>query len=171
MFSTADTFTGPYPYTVDGISYAYTEDLSNNFSVGIQVYFNAPVSYYEFSVVFDRGDVNPQVYTFTGCSDCTSTVTLTELPPFVPGGALATVSGTAPNVTQMAVTLGIDPSTPASVGPLVPLGFAFTNLNNPPSTGISQIGAPEPSTLILFGSGLLALAGARRCLMDRRRMG
>ena len=168
MMAAADTFNGPYPYMANGIGYAYNEDPSN-YSEGIQVYFSAPVSYYEFSVSFARGVINPQVSDFVQCSTCTPTVTWIELPPYSPYGLMATVSGTAPNVTQMNVTVSIDRSTPVYVGPLGFVPFTITNLNNPSSTGITQVGdAPEPATLSLAGLALIAMVvGRRRWIAER----
>jgi hypothetical protein len=75
---------------------------------------------------------------------------------------MATVSGTAPNVTQMNVRVGFDPS-PAYGGSLSFVPFTISNLNNPPSTGISQVGdAPEPATLSLAGLALVAMVVWRR---------
>ena len=162
MIAAADTFNGPYPYMVNGIGYAYNEDPSS-YSESLQVYFSAPVSYYEFSISLPTSVTSPQVYAYVQCSTCTSTVTWTRLPPYVPYGLMATASGTAPNVTQMSVTVTIDPSTPSSVGPPGFVPFTISNLNNSPSAGISQTGdAPEPATLTLSGFALLALVVSRQ---------
>lgn len=161
----ADTFNGPYPYTVNGVGYAYNESPSS-YSESIQVYFSAPVSYYEFSVSLPTSVASPQVYAYVECSTCTSTVAWTQLPPYVPYGLLATVSGTAPNVTQMGVVVSIDPATPAYAQPFGFVPFTISNLNNPPSTGITQTGdAPEPATLTLGALALAAMVVGRRRLI------
>jgi hypothetical protein len=113
------------------------------------------VSYFEFSVAFPAGAVNPGVST-----NLQYTIVTISNPLFSYMGPTATVTGTAPNVTYMSIGSSESPYS----GSLFYLsGVTFTNLNNPPATGISQVGdAPEPATLTLGGLALLAMALGRR---------
>lgn len=154
MIAMADTFNGPYPNTVDGIGWAYGgEDLSN-YSADYVIYFSAPVSYFEFSAGFPIGAMSPGVATN---SQYTSVTINNPLVPYL--GPTATVTGTAPNVTSMYIGLSESPYSPSL---FYASGVVFTNLNNPPSTGITQ--TPEPAMLTLSGLVLLAIVLGRRWL-------
>jgi len=148
-------FNGPYPYVVDGIGWAYGGEGLSNYAEDILIYFSAPVSYFEFSAVFPSGAVNPSVSTNLQYTN----VTWSD-PLYSYMGRTATVRGTAPNITYMSIGLGESPYS----GPVFPpTGIVFTNLNNPPSTGITQVGdTPEPATLSLAALALIAMVAGRR---------
>jgi hypothetical protein len=148
-------YDGPYPYTVDGIGWAYGGVGLSNYSEDILIYFSAPVSYFEFSTVFPSGAVNPGVSTNLQYTN----VTWSD-PVYSFMGPTATVRATAPNISYVSIGLG---ESPYSESTLYNAGVVFTNINQPPSTGISQTGdAPEPATLTLAVLALVAMAIGRR---------
>jgi hypothetical protein len=168
MMAAADTyvpmpgpFNGPYPNIVDRIGWAYGGNGFSNYSEDILIYFSAPVSYFEFSAVFPSGAVHPGVSTNLQYTN----VTWSD-PLYSYMGRTATVRGTAPNVTYMSIGLSESPYS-GSVFPAT--GIVFTNLNNPSSTGITQVGdAPEPATLSLAALALIAMVvGRRRWIAER----
>jgi len=108
----------------------------------IHVQFSAPISSYGFQVMFVAGTVNPMVG--VGLQSL-PTITWQTVPGsgYVMGGELATVSGTAPDVTAMDIGVWED-SQPT--GNLFPLNFYFRSLTAA-SSGIQE--TPEPATIWL----------------------
>ncbi len=149
------SYSGPYPNTVDGIGWAYGGQGFSNYSEDILIYFSAPVSYFEFSAAFPSGAVNPGVATNLQYTN----VTWTD-PLYSYMGPAATVRGTGTGMTYLSIGLSESPYSPSM---FYPAGVTFTNLNNPPSTGITQVSdAPEPATLTLAGFAVGAMALSRR---------
>ena len=143
----ADTF----PYNVNGVGYSWQWTGDTEWYGELNVQFSAPISSYQFQVTFPESAADPQVWVSL---QSRPSVIWTQLQPqpYVPGGAMATVTGNTPDVTRMEISLGVDSNTPM-IGGLFPLNFHFTDLVDPPA-GVAD--APEPSSASLVALGLFA---------------
>lgn len=154
MISAADTYVPMCPAsppvswqgTSNGVDYSLYFGMSN-LSEDIAACFSVPVSYYEFSVTFPAGVVNPQTATNAQYPDI-----VWSDPTDPTSGPTATISGTAEDITRMSIGASVDDTAPPG-GPMGPVVFRVDSLT---------ASAPEPATLITAGLALLALVLGQR---------
>ena len=154
MISAADTYVPMCPAsppsswqgTSNGVDYSLYFGMGNLFE-DIAACFSVPVSYYEFSVTFPAGVVNPQIATNAQSPDI-----IWSDPTDPTSGSTATISGSAADITRISIGASVDDTAPPG-GTMGPVVFRIDSLT---------ASAPEPATLIPAGLALLALAFGRR---------
>ena len=164
-FVVSDTFTISGPVTITGLNFAawtYPGDTLTSAEVSITSSENGGTSYFDETVNFTQGRCTSNQYGYNVCEESS---TFTNDPTLARGSYwLNLQNASVPNGDPIYWDENSGPSQASenSVGTIPSEAFTLFTTGSTTTTSSSSsttTSVPEPSSLMLFGSGILGLSG------------